>query len=58
MNTSTSNMTQKELIDLKDHLKANWKKYLIGAAILGAGAYAGEPGRLAMTELIKVISGS
>jgi len=57
MNISMSSMTPKEPIKLKDHLKRNWKKYAALAIVAGAGMYAGEPGRMAAQELLKVLAG-
>jgi hypothetical protein len=56
-NICMSNMIQKEPINLKDHLKRNWKKYAALAVVAGAGMYAGEPGRMAAQELLRVLGG-
>lgn len=41
---------------MKEHLRKNWKTYLLTAASAGAGAYAGPAGSAAAQELLPQIA--
>jgi hypothetical protein len=41
---------------MKDHLKANWKKYALAAATLAASSYAGPAGSAAVQEYLPKIA--
>lgn len=40
----------------KDHLRRNWKRYVLGAATLAAGAYAGPGAASAVQEYLPQIA--